>query len=47
MRLCVYYRKLNTVTKNDAHSLPRIKDNLDTLTGSKFFCILNLAMKYH
>ena len=32
MRLCIDYRKLNAVTKNDAHPLPRIEDIFDTLT---------------
>ena len=47
MRLCIDYRKLNAVTKKDAHPLPRFEDIFDTLTGSKFFCTLDLAMKYH
>ena len=47
MRLCIDYRKLNAVTKKDAHPLPRIEDIFDTLTGSKFFCTLDLAMGYH
>ena len=47
MRLCIDYQKLNAVTKMDAHTLPRIEDIFDTLTGSKFFCTLDLAMGYH
>ena len=47
MRLCIDYRKLNTITKNDAHPPPRIEDIFDTLTGSKLFCTLDLAIKYH
>ena len=47
MRLCIDYRELNAVTKKDAHPLPRIEDIFDTLTGSKFFCTLDLAMGYH
>ena len=47
MRLCIDYRKLNAVTKKDAHPLPRIEDIFDTLTDSKFFCTLDLAMGYH
>ena len=47
MRLCIDYRKLNTVTKKDAHPLTRIKDIFDTLTGSKFFSTLDLAKRYH
>ena len=47
MRLCIDYRKLNAVTKKDAHPLPRIEDIFDTLSGSKYFCTLDLAMGYH
>ena len=46
-RLCIDYRKLNSVTKNDAHPLPRVEDIFDTLAGSKFFTTLDLAMGYH
>ena len=31
----------------DAHPLPRIEDIFDTLTDSKFFCTLDLAMGNH
>ena len=47
MRLCIDYWKLNTVTKKDAHPLPRIKDSFDTLIGFKFFCTLDFAIGYH
>ena len=47
MRLCIDYRKLNSVTRKDAHPLLHIKDILDTLSGSKFFKKLDLAMVYH
>ena len=47
MRLCIDYRKLNSVTKKDAHPLPRIEDIFDTLSGSKYFTTLDLAMGYH
>ena len=46
-RLCIDYRKLNSVTKKDAHPLPRIKDIFDARAGSKFFTTLDLAMGYH
>ena len=35
LRICVDYRKLNQITKKDAHPLPRVDDLLDTLSGSK------------
>ena len=47
MRLCIDYRKLNAVTKTDAHPLPRIEDIIDTLSSFKFVCTLDLAMVYH
>ena len=46
-RLCIDYRKLNSVTKKDAHPLPRVEDIFDTLAGSKFFTTLDLAIGYH
>ena len=47
MRLCIDYRKLNSITKKDAHPLPRIEDIFDTLSGSRYFTTLDLAMGYH
>ena len=47
MRFCIDYRQINSVTKTDAHPLPRIEDIFDTLSGSKFFSTLDLAMGYH
>ena len=42
-RLCIDYRKLNAVTKIDAYPLPRIDDLLDSLGGSQWFTMLDLA----
>jgi FtsZ-binding cell division protein ZapB len=42
-RLCVDYRKLNKVTKKDCYPLPRIDDILETLSGSQWFSLLDLA----
>ncbi len=47
MRLCIDYRKLNAITMKDAHPLPRIEDIFNTLSGSKFFTTLDMAMGYH
>ena len=33
-RICVDYRRLNDVTKNDAHPLPRIDDIVNALRGA-------------
>ena len=40
------YRKLNSVTKKDAHPLPRVHDLLDALAGSKYFSTLDLRAGY-
>jgi len=41
-RLCVDYRKLNSVTIQGAYPLPRIGESLDALAGSKYFSTLDL-----
>jgi len=41
-RFCVDYRKLNSVTIQDAYPLPRIDKSLDALAGSKYFNTLDL-----
>jgi hypothetical protein len=46
IRFCVDYRKLNSVTKSDAHPIPRIDDMLDALGGSQWFTTLDLASGY-
>ena len=42
-RFCVDYRKLNSVTLQDAYPLPRIDESLDIFTGSKYFSVLDLV----
>ena len=46
VRFCADYRKVNEVTRKDAYPLPRINDNLETLSDSKIFSTLNLASGY-
>ena len=45
-RFCIDYRKVNEVTRKDAYPLPRVDDTLDTLVGSKYFSMLDLASGY-
>ncbi|KFD62870.1 hypothetical protein M514_24910 [Trichuris suis] len=42
-RFCVDYRKLNDVTRKNAHPLPRIDDTLLSLGGAQWFPTLDLA----
>lgn len=46
MRLCMDYRKVNGVTVKDSYPLQRIDEFLDALSGSKWFCTLDLASGY-
>ena len=47
MRIFIVYRKLNAVTNKDAHLLFRIIDIFNTITGSKYFSTLDMAIRYH
>ncbi len=45
-RFCVDFRKVNDLTKKDAHPLPRIDDTLDSLGGAHWFSTIDLASGY-
>ena len=41
--MCVDYRQLNKRTTTDSYASPRIEDILDTLSGSKYFTVLDMC----
>ena len=45
-RFCVDFRRVNTVTRKDAHPMPRVDDILDRLGGAQHFTTLDLASGY-
>jgi len=45
-RLCIDYRKLNSITHCEAHPTPRMDDILDSLNGAKMFTTLDLRSGY-
>ena len=46
-RMCVDYRRLNSVTKFDCFPLPCLDEALDAFAGATVFSSLDLAMEYH
>lgn len=47
VRLCIDYRKLNLQTVKDAYALPNLEEAFSTLTGSKWFSVLDLKSGYY
>lgn len=45
-RMCIDYRRLNTITIDDKMPLPRIDDILDRLRHAKYFTTLDVAWGY-
>ena len=45
-RLCIDYRKLNSVTVPDAHPIPPISQTINALSEAKYFCALDLSSGY-
>ena len=46
IRLCIDYRKLNSITIRDAFPLPRIEEALRAVQEAKWFCSIDLAQGY-
>ena len=46
LHFCVDYCKLNSITRKDVFSLPRVDDILDTLNGARYFSSLDFASGY-
>lgn len=47
VRLCVDYRKLNTLTIKDAYALPNLEEAFSALTGSQWFSVMDLKSGYY
>lgn len=46
IRLCIDFRKLNKITKQDSHPIPNINDLLDSVNGAVIFSSVDLASGY-
>ena len=46
IRLCVDYRRLNSVSKHDAYPMPRIDDIIDRIGEAKYISALDLTRGY-
>lgn len=45
-RLCIDYRALNRVTKNEAYRMPLVDDMLNSVGQSSWFCLIDLKSAY-
>ena len=47
LRMCIDYRKLNSITIKNSYGLPRIEELLDSIQGARWFSTLDLNSGYH
>ncbi|KAI1006984.1 hypothetical protein K3495_g1234 [Podosphaera aphanis] len=47
LRMCMDYRKLNSITTKDRYPVPNIDDLLDKLRGAKYFTRLDIISAYN
>lgn len=47
IRMCVDYRRLNSVTKRPVYPIPATQQLLDCLSGAQYFSTLDLSQGYH
>lgn len=47
VRVCIEYRKLNSLTKCDAYALPRLEESFSALARSKWFSVMDLISGYY
>ena len=47
LRLCIDFRQLNSRTVKDNYALPRIEEILESLSGNKYFSVLDMKSGYH
>ena len=47
VRLCIDYRKLNSLTIRDAYALPNLEEAFSVLAGSKWFSVMDLKSGYY
>ena len=46
-RVCIDYRKLNTITRKDHYPLPFVNQMLDRLAGHPYLCFLDGYLGYN
>ena len=47
LRMCVDYRTLNSRTKRDCYTIPRVEPLIDSLKDAKYFCSLDMISGYN